>query len=135
MSLTDLMPLPTIQKPAPGLYLNQPEHDPVALPLVQMGHMEKVVEVAQNHPQVQQQVMQEIAAREIKAEQDAVPEVEDSHKSEGAKLRAAEERRERREKRQGKRNMPPAEAETPPTLESSPHDDNPWAGNIVNLKI
>ena len=103
-------------------------------PVIQMGHVEKIVEVAQNQPQVQQQVAQEAAVQTLREQQRRV-----------AGVVTAKEGKRVREREAGGRGRQEAEADRhPPSGQGragdaesgdGPHRENPWAGRIVNLKI
>ena len=106
-------------------------------PVVQMGLVEKIVEMEQNHPQVQQLVSQETAAQELKKQSTQVPKIENSEP--GKKIRDREAGQQgKKQHASGKKGHaaeedPSAEENAAP--ETMPHEANPWAGHIVNVKI
>ena len=103
------------------------------LPVVQMGHVEKLAEVAQNHPVVQQQVAQETAKQELLK---ANSQVAETTKTEKSRFQRARERDARRgQGRPMGKKQRAADNESGEEPESSPHDANPWAGNILNMKV
>lgn len=107
------------------------------IPVVQMGHVEKIVEAVQNQPEVQQAVAQETAKSRLKAQEDQVPRVEKDREAE--KLRTNEDGRNKqnpgrepvkKDQRKAGANQP-----APATEETPARGDNPFAGHIVNLKV
>ncbi len=109
-------------------------------PVVQMGLVEKIVDQQQNQPHALLQAEQEASREQLKAEAQRIGKSE--LVEQGRRVRdRGEKQREKQpgpEHRGGNRpGQPPAESfagqesalpeETPPA--------NPWAGNIVNLKI
>ena len=109
-------------------------HNSLPLPLVQMGHVEKLAEAAQNHPQVQQQILQETAAQALREQNSQVPATDET---EEPLLKDLGDRQEK--KRRGRRGSRAKKAGTTEKEEtSSPSGSpggNPWAGNIINVKI
>lgn len=125
-------------------------------PVVQMGLVEKLVDAEQNQPHVQQLAAQQTMAKTLKRQGEQVPEV--SGNEHGRKVHGREEERERggrQKERQGRgarsaRNKDDeqggAEARHPdegqqhaaPSSEqpeTQPGSGNPWAGNILNIKV
>ncbi len=106
------------------------------VPVIQMGLVEKLVEVAQNQPHVQQLVAQELARQAAKAQTEQVPQVDASER--GKKIRDRESGQKKREQRHasgqssGDHNTDELGQES---AEDGPHTDNPWAGQIVNMKV
>ncbi len=101
-----------------------------ALPVVQMGHVEKLVEVAQNQPHVQQLVAQQTIVQELKRQDGQVAKTEKSEKSRRVGNKDVDER-------QGNYagNQPQGgsrQEEAPPEEEAAA---SPWVGNIINVKI
>ena len=102
-------------------------HTPLPITIVQMGHVEKLAEVAQNQTTVQQQVLQEETARKMQEKyvdptQPATQaKVGDDN---GPKQQAAQDN-----ERQKKRHTPEPESDEP----SQPSD--PFTGIIVNIKV
>ena len=108
------------------------------VPIVQMGLVEKLVEVEQNQPHVQQLVAQESAKQTMKAEAERVPQVDSSEH--GKKIRSRDSGQERKERRQtsdrssGKKDEAQADQEDGASgIETA--TTNPWAGKIVNMKV
>ena len=108
------------------------------VPIVQMGLVEKLVEVEQNQPHVQQLVAQESAKQAMKAEAERVPQVDSSEH--GKKIRNRDSGREKKEQRQAPGRFSDGKGET----QTAPEDGaseietataNPWAGKIVNMKV
>lgn len=108
------------------------------VPIVQMGLVEKLVEVEQNQPHVQQLVAQESAKQAMKAEAERVPQVDASEH--GKKIRNRDSNQEKKERRQtpdrssgGKGEAQTAAEDDASEIETPPA--NPWAGKIVNMKV
>ena len=102
------------------------------LPVVQMGHVEKLVEVAQNQPHVQQLVAQQTIAKELKQKETQVPATEKGEKNRRVRDRDDDDRPGRQgKKKQG--NPPDADANSPD--DEAAACESPWVGNIVNVKI
>jgi hypothetical protein len=105
------------------------------VPVIQMGLVEKLVEVEQNQPHVQQLVAQESARLAIKAQAERVPVVDSS--GQGKKVHNRDPEREKKEQRRSlNRSSHEAVSEEP----SAQDDDelaasNPWTGQIVNMKV
>jgi hypothetical protein len=102
---------------------------PLPSPIVQMGHVEKVVETAHSHPEVQQHVSQEIARKNL---QDQRSQVE--------KGQGAEKTGESKVNKDGKGGSTPHQQpkkDRKPLPESPEPSEpaNPLAGNIINVKI
>lgn len=102
-------------------------------PVVQMGLVEKLVEVEQNQAHVQQLVAQQNAGATLKAQSERVAEVDTAER--GKKVRDREAGGGRQEQRQmGQRRPGEADGEEE-AAQAGPHKANPWAGHIVNVKI
>jgi hypothetical protein len=104
-------------------------------PVIQMGHVEKIVEVAQNQPQVQQQVAQEAAVQTLREQQRRVAGVDTA--KEGQRVREREAGGRGRQEAEADRHSPSGQETGGGDAESGddPRKGNPWAGRIVNLKI
>ena len=104
------------------------------LPILQMGMVEKVAVVEQTQPHVQQLVAQETARQALKAEAERVPQVNSSEH--GRKVREREAGQERKGNHSSAGRTP---EKTQEAQESAPDEDshscNPWAGQIVNVKV
>ena len=107
-------------------------------PVVQMGLVEKLVEVEQNQPHVQQLVAQESARQALKAEAERVPQVDSAEQ--GKKIRSRDSGQEKKERRQasgrfsnGKSGAQDGQDED--ASEAGAAKANPWAGKIVNMKV
>jgi hypothetical protein len=104
-------------------------------PVVQMGLVEKIVEVAQNQPQVQQQVAREAAVQTLREQQQRVAGAEEAKQGRRVREREAGGKK-RQEAGAGRENTP--SGQTPPegaACGDGARKSNPWAGNIVNLKV
>ncbi len=104
-------------------------------PIAQMGHVEKIVEVEQNHPAVQQAVAQNIAREELHRQNSLVPQVDVSERSRKVNDREARQDRRRREGTKNAARSAEEDAETDPGSTASGSAGNPFAGKIVNVKI
>ena len=104
------------------------------VPVIQMGLVEKLVEVAQNQPHVQQLVAQELARQAAKAQTEQVPQVDASER--GKKIRDRESGQKKREQHHAS-GQPSGEQneDGQQSAEDGPHTANPWAGQIVNMKV
>jgi hypothetical protein len=102
------------------------------VPVIQMGLVEKLVEVEQNQPHVQQLVAQESARLAMKAEAERVPVVDVTEQNK--KIRERNPEREKKEQRQasGERDERRQGEEEDA---GDAHSANPWAGQIVNMKV
>lgn len=101
------------------------------IPVVQMGHVEKIVEVVQNQPHVLQQVAQETAKNELRQQAGQVPQV---NKSEAAhEIRTEADGQNKQQAAGGQQHK--EKDNQPDDQEEPPRGENPWAGHIVNLKI
>lgn len=103
-------------------------------PVIQMGHVEKIIEVEQNQPYVQQLVTQEAAREALKAQGERVSEVEVADR--GRKVREREAGGNRQQpggEGQAKREAAGEGEEA--SSGSGPGQPNPWAGHLVNVKI
>ena len=104
----------------------------IPLPVVQMGHVEKIVEQAQNQPHVQQLVAQEIAAREL---QKANSQVQKTDVSEPGR-KVDDKKKQQRERGGGRSSKYEAKGEEmPDEAEDDRQGMEPWSGRIVNVKI
>lgn len=108
------------------------------VPVVQMGLVEKLVEAEQNQPHVQQLVGQEIARQALKAEAERVPVVDSTEH--GQKIRKREGRHERKGRQHASSRSSggpgdPEEADGTAADEAASPTSNPWAGQIVNMKV
>ena len=102
-----------------------------------MGLVEKLVEVEQNQPHVQQLVAQESARQAAKAEAERVPVVDVAEQ--GKKIRDREPGREKREQRQASGRSPGGRADAAQDSEAEAEaglsKGGPWSGQIVNMKV
>lgn len=101
-------------------------------PVIQMGLVEKIVEVAQNQPHVQQLVAQEEAKKTLKAETEQVAETEKTRHGRKIRDKGEEESREQRQAGSGERQARDNEA---PAEEEGPNKNGPWTGHIVSITI
>ncbi len=102
------------------------------LPVVQMGHVEKLVEVAQNQPHVQQLVAQQTVAQELKKQESQVPKTENAEKGRRVRDRDGDDRPGSNTRQHAQGNSP-GKQDSPPEEEASP--STPWVGHLVNVKI
>lgn len=105
-------------------------------PVIQMGHVEKIVEVQQNHPHMQQLAAQEEVAAALLRDKGRIDETQNSKA--GKKVREKdedEERRRRREERERQAAKALAGGDDAEDEEGSRKAESPWAGHIVNVKI
>ena len=103
------------------------------VPIVQMGLVEKLVVAEQSQPYIQQLAAQDIARQAIKEEADRVPQVDFTEH--GKKIRDREGGRGKRERRHASGQSRSDEQEQNEQGENGPSKANPWAGQIVNMKI
>ncbi|MBG3876513.1 hypothetical protein FVW20_05595 [Desulfovibrio oxamicus] len=103
-----------------------------SLPVViaQMGHAERVVHEAQAHPEMVQAAAQQAAAQALQHDRSQVQKTEESGKSEVVSER--ERNRQRRRALLMARRKARVEEEQDETPDS---DDDPWSGNILNIKV
>lgn len=101
-------------------------------PIIQMGHVEKLVEVAQNQSYVQQQVSRDEARKTLKTEAEQVAGTDRS--AHGRKVREKEEDEGRRRQHAGDGKQR-SDAEEAAEKEERSNKDNPWAGHIVSITI
>jgi hypothetical protein len=102
----------------------------LSLPVVQMGHVEKLVEMSQNQPHAQQLAAQQTIVRELKDQDGRIAETQ---KAENRKVREQDEEESggstppRDLSRERRRGDAQAEQETDPAA--------PWAGHLVDVKV
>lgn len=108
-------------------------------PVIQMGLVEKIVEVQQNQPHVHQQVAQESAKQALNEAKSRVAGLDQSEL--GKKVREKSEdqgggqRHSRSRSREGEPPAPEGTQEFTPEAETETLRTKPWSGYIVNLKI
>ncbi len=104
----------------------------VNIQVAPMGHVERVVQIEQNHPVMQQQAAQEAARELLRREHDQVSKNDPKTGAKGV---------ERDRERDGgtpdfsgnaKKDRPEEQAEEE---SSSPSSGNVWSGNILNIKV
>ena len=103
-------------------------------PIVQMGLVEKVVEVQQNQATVQQLVAQTTTRQELKEAHSRVP------RTDGAENGKKVQDRESGQNRKGGNGAKHRKEEPQPndgenTPESQSARTKPWSGQLVNLKV
>ncbi|NHZ48869.1 hypothetical protein [Nitratidesulfovibrio liaohensis] len=104
-----------------------------SLPVViaQMGHAERVVHEAQAHPEMAQAAAQQAAAQALHHDRSQVQKTGESGKAE-----VVDERERNRQRRHAlllaRRKARAAAEEEDETPDS---DDDPWSGNILNIKV
>lgn len=105
-------------------------------PVIQMGLVEKIADMAQNQPQIQQQATQEAALQSLKEQNARVAKTEQSRH--GRKIQDREaggnapQNGDDGSPRRAREEEPPSET---PASDGSPSQANPWAGHLVNVKI
>ena len=106
-------------------------HTPLPITIVQMGHVEKLAEVAQNQTTVQQQVTQEETARRMREKyvDPTQPATQAKVGDDGGPNRQDFQGQERQSKRHTA-----TEQETEQPDEPS-HPKDPFTGIIVNIKV
>ncbi len=105
-------------------------------PVIQMGLVEKIVEVQQNQPHVQQLVAQETARHAWKDEQSRVGKTE--KQEEGRKVREREAGQNKKESRSSGREPRLArEQESENRLEPDAENSGvkPWTGHLLNITV
>lgn len=103
-------------------------------PVVQMGLVEKLVDVEQNQAQVQQQVAQQSAGAALKAQSERIAEVNTAERGKRVRDREAGGGGQEQQRQAGQRRPGEADGEDD-SAQAGPHKANPWAGHIVNVKI
>ncbi len=100
-----------------------------SIPVVQMGHVEKVAENLETQPVVQQQATQTEAERILREQNSKVPPPESAEKTRGRRVgeRGEESGGKNRDGRQPPPRRNDADEEQPA--------QNPWSGNILNVKV
>lgn len=104
--------------------------------IIQMGHVEKIVEVQQNQPHMQQLAAQDEAAAQLLREKGRIEGTEKSQS--GKKIREKNEEDERKRKREEQQRRAAGNAQEDETgllTDEERKTENPWAGNILNVKI
>ena len=99
------------------------------LPIIQMGHVEKLAESLENQPVVQQQATQTEAERILREQNSQVPPAESPEKTQGRRVGGQGDGS--GGKNRGDKEHPPPRKQN----EQDPPAPNPWAGNILNLKV
>jgi hypothetical protein len=103
----------------------------LTLPVVQMGHVEKLVEISQNQPHVQQLATQQNIVQELKKQESRVAETQRAKKR---KIRDREE-----EESGGaaprKHFSPKPREEKEARAEQESGHAAPWVGNLVDVKV
>lgn len=102
-------------------------------PVIQMGHVEKIVEAVQNQPYVQQLVAQEEAKKTLKAESEQVAVAEKTAQSRKVRDRGEEEGS-RQQQHAGPDGEPGGDKTDSPDEEGR-NKNNPWAGHIVSITV
>jgi len=105
------------------------------LPVViaQMGHAERVVHEAQAHPEMAQAAAQQLAVQALQHDRSQVQKTGESGKSEVVDER--ERNRQRRRAMLLARRKAQAAAAEGDEDETPDSDDDPWSGNILNIKV
>lgn len=109
------------------------------VPVIQMGLVEKLVDVEQNQAHVQQLVAQESARLAMKAQAERVPVVDVAEQNKKIRDRNPERGKKERRHASGRssRSLIAAQAsgEDGDTTADGQSKANPWAGQIVNLTV
>lgn len=98
------------------------------LPIIQMGHVEKVVEDLQNSPQMQQHAAQDAAQKTLDTDKNLVQQTDPSV---DAKNVNPDDQKRQQQHQEKKRN---AQAEEPEE-NASGKSTGSWSGIIVNTKV
>lgn len=101
-------------------------------PVIQMGHVEKIVEAVQNQPYVQQLVAQEEAKKTLKAESEQIAVAEKTALSRKVRDRGDEEGS--RQQHAGPGGESRGDKPDSPDEEGR-NKNNPWAGHIVSITV
>lgn len=103
--------------------------NPLPISVIQMSYVEKIAEVAQNQPQVQQEVGQEIMRKELQrnASQVAATEKTNSAKKVGVEKDAPQSRQQQQEKDAKNSLSDEKLADLSPT--------DPFSGKIIDLEV
>lgn len=109
-------------------------------PVLQMGLVEKIVEVQQNQPHVQQQVAQESAKQALNEAKSRIAGLDQSELGKKVREKSEEQsgggqKRSRSRSREGEPPAPESPQELSPETEPEAPRTKPWSGYIVNLKI
>jgi hypothetical protein len=108
------------------------------VPVIQMGLVEKLVEVEQNQAHVQQLVSQESAKLAMKAQAEQVPVVDVAEQNKKIRDRNSEREKKERRKAAGRSFRGRSAAQNDEDDDAAANEQakaNPWAGQIVNLKV
>ncbi|MDR2076747.1 MAG: hypothetical protein LBP61_07465 [Desulfovibrio sp.] len=100
----------------------------ISLPVVQMGHVEKLVEIAQNQPQAQQLATQQGIVQELKKQDIRVAETQ---KTENRRVREREEE----ESGGGRRDFSQGQRREEAPAEREPDRGAAWTGCLVDVKV
>jgi hypothetical protein len=104
------------------------------VPVIQMGLVEKLAEVEQNQPYVQQIVAQESARQALQAQAERVPATDASEH--GKKIQNREPGQEKREQRHRREAGDRRDASSgDDDAEDAMAASNPWTGQILNMKV
>lgn len=101
-------------------------------PVIQMGHVEKLVEVVQNQPHVQQLVAQEEAKKTLKAQSEQIAGTDKT--ASGRKVRDRGEEEGNQHQQAGLDGESRGDKKDPPEEERA-NKNNPWAGHIISITI
>ncbi|MDR1360130.1 MAG: hypothetical protein LBJ82_04030 [Deltaproteobacteria bacterium] len=102
----------------------------LSLPVVQMGHVEKLVEMSQNQPQAQQLAAQQTIVRELKNQDQRIAETQ---KTESQRVREREEQESGGDSAQRDCSQEQRREETP--AEQEAEGKAPWAGHLVDVRV
>lgn len=106
----------------------------MSVPIIQMGLVERLAVTEQSQPLLQQLAAQDITRQAMKAESERIPEVDSTEHSK--KIREREGGQGRKEKRQASSQpRPDKQDDQNEQGENGPSKANPWAGQIVNMKV
>ncbi|MDR2489222.1 MAG: hypothetical protein LBD42_07010 [Desulfovibrio sp.] len=106
------------------------------VPVIQMGLVEKLAEVEQNQPYVQQLVAQENARQALQAEAERVPVTNASEQ--GKKIRDRNSGRKKQKRQRSSKQSSDERCAAQSEWDGADTDlaaNNPWTGQIVDMKV
>ncbi len=103
------------------------------VPLVQMGHVEKIVEDMQNQPQMGQYLAQAMAQKSIEKQNEQVQTIDPQPAL--VQVNPDDKERKDQEAANKKKQQHAAPRNNDEAPVDAPRDGNPWTGIIVNKKV
>lgn len=103
-------------------------------PIIQMGHVEKIVEMAQNQPHVHQLINQEEAKKSLQTQSEQVAVTDKTAHGRKVMSKNEEEGHRRQQQAATDERRPDNDHEQECDKEVA-KSDNPWAGNIVRITV